>query len=116
VEKILEDVVKKIKVRLKEINMSQEQFSIELGKGKSWFTALPHVQCDIKLKDFMRASEILKVEPSFLLGGNLSSSICNMSMEEMIKMLVKQECENYLKEKVENITNLLKHIRKTNET
>lgn len=114
-EKILLDVVKKIKARLAEMGMTNKQFSLEMGKGESWFTQLPYAQCDIKLKDFMRASEILKAEPSYLLGDNFSNNICEMSIQDMIKMLVKQECENYLKEKVGNVTDLLKHIRKNKD-
>ena len=110
-EKIVDGIANKIKPKLKEKKMTNKQFSLQMGKGESWFTQLPYAQCDIKLKDFMRASEILKVEASYLLGDNFSSSICEMSIQDMIKMLVKQECENYLKEKVENLTNLLKHIR-----
>ena len=110
-EKILQDIVKKIKARLKENGMTQEQFSIKMGKGSKWFTALPHVQGDIKVGDLLKACRILKIEASKLLSSNFSYNICEMSIEDLIKILVKRECDVYLEKKIPRITHLLEHIR-----
>lgn len=110
-EKILEDVIRKIKEKLKEKKMTQKDFSILMGKNENWFTVLPHVQGDIKVKDLLKACKILEVEPSYLLSDNFSHNICEMSMEDLIKMLVKKECEKYMEEKMGKISKLLTHIR-----
>lgn len=111
-EKILEDIVKKINVRLKSMGMTQKKFSRKMGKSENWLTALKHVQKDIMLMDLIKACEILSVEPSYLLSGNFPKIIRYISMEDLIKMLVKKECENYLNENIIKISNLLTHIRK----
>ena len=114
-EKILDDIVKRINGRLKEMGMTQKEFSEKLGKNPNWLTALKHVQHDIKLNDLLGMCSILNVEPSYLLGENFSSHICNMNLLDIVKMLVKQECDFYLDKKLENIKELLQHIRKDYE-
>jgi len=111
VEQIIENVVRKINVKLKEKNMTQKEFSLKMGKGEKWFTALKHVQKDIMLMDLIKACEILSVEPDYLLSGNFPKIIRYISMEDLIKMLVKKECTNYLKENIGKIATLLQHRR-----
>jgi len=116
VEKILNDVVKRINIRLKEIKMTQKEFSRRLGKNENWLANLPHVQANVKLKDLISACGILQVEPSYLLSDNFSGNVCDMSLEEVVKMLVKKECDDYLERKLGKIEQLLQHIRKEYET
>lgn len=111
-EQILEHVVRKINVKLKEKNITQKEFSLKMGKSENWLTALKHVQKDIMLKDFIKACEILGVEADYLLSDDFSGIVRRISMEDLIKMLVKKECKNYLNENIVKIIKLLQHARK----
>lgn len=110
-EKILEDIIKKINIKLKEKGMSQRDFSRKMGKSETWFTALKHVQNDIMLMDLIRACEILDVDAGELLSDNFSGRIHRVSMDDFIKIMVKKECANYLKKNIGNIATLLQHRR-----
>lgn len=110
-EQIIEHVLRKINLRLKEKNMTQRDFSRRMGKSETWFTALKHVQNDIMLMDLIKACEILGVEAGELLSDNFSGAIHRVSMDDLIKIMVKKECANYLKENIGKIATLLQHRR-----
>lgn len=110
-EKILEDVINKINIKLKEKGITQRDFSRRMGKSETWFTALKHVQNDIMLMDLIRACEILSVDAGELLSGNFFGPIRKISMDDLVKIMVKKECEKYLKENIAKITSLLQHRR-----
>jgi len=112
VEKIIEDIIKKINIKLKEKAMTQRDFSRRMGKRETWFTSLRHVQNDIMLMDLIKACEILGVEAGELLSADFSRPTHRISMEDLIKILVKKECEKYLKENIANRVSVLPHIRK----
>lgn len=108
-ERILDEIVRKINSRLKEIGMTGKEFSKKMGKNPNWLSALKHVQSDILVKDLIKACQILKMNPSTLLSSNFSPNICDMKIDELIEILVKKKLNEYIKNN-KKISKLLDHM------
>lgn len=107
------DMGMRIKIRRKELKMTQLQLAEEVGISNNHLSAIENGNDLPRLENFVRICECLNTRPDFLLLGNISSNNVPQSIVENLQlcsehdlMLVKYMVD-YMVEKNPNNRNLI---------
>jgi len=93
-EKILDELLKRINAQLKMQGITQAEFSIQMGKGPQWLTRLKYDQRDLKVSELIKASELLKVNVTELLPKDIVIENYTINFEELVRKIAREEIKN----------------------
>lgn len=90
-EKVLDELLRKINAQLKLKGITQEYFSIKMGKGPQWLTRLKHDNRDLKFTDVIKACEVLEVNIVELLPKETVVENYTINFEELVRKIAREE-------------------------
>lgn len=86
-ERTSKEILRKIDLQRKLMGMSQEQFSLKMQKGPQWLTKVKQDGREFKVNDWVKAGEVLGVNPCHLLPNDILENINNENIGDAIKIL-----------------------------
>jgi len=71
--------------------LTQDKFSIRMGKGTQWLTRLKHDKRDLKVVDLIKACQLLEVNIAELLPKETVVENYTIKFEELVRRIVREE-------------------------
>lgn len=86
-ERTSREILRKIEIQRKLMGMTQEEFSLKMEGGPQWLTKKKQDGREFKVNDWVKAGEVLGVNPCHLLPDDILENINNENIEDAIKVL-----------------------------
>jgi len=87
VERISKEILSNINLQRKILGLTKTEFSLRMERSPQWLTNLERNGWDFKMPDWIKAGEVLKVNPVRLLPDYILADIHNENIENAIKVL-----------------------------
>ena len=98
---LMKEIRQKIKQRIKELDTSQAELAQKLGEERAWVNHRVTGRTAIQVEDLVRMAAGLSLAAWDLLPDPPPLNVEKMSLIDLIKTIVKDELENYLKDYME---------------
>ena len=89
-ERTSKEIHKKIDIQRKLLGMSQKEFSLKMENGPQWLTKVKQDGREFKVNNWVKAAEVLGVNPCSLLPDDIIKNLNNENIEDAIKILTKK--------------------------
>jgi len=90
VERTSKEILRKIDIQRKLLGMSQKEFSLKMENGPQWLTKIKQDGREFKVNNWVKAAEVLGVNPCSLLPDDIIKNLNNENIEDAIKILTKK--------------------------
>ncbi|MCK4859206.1 MAG: helix-turn-helix transcriptional regulator [Candidatus Omnitrophica bacterium] len=87
VERTSREILRKIEIQRKLMGMTQKEFSLKMEGGPQWLTKIKQDGREFKVNDWIKAGDVLGVNPCHLLPDDILENLNNENIEEAIKIL-----------------------------
>lgn len=89
-ERTSKEILRKITLQRKLLGMTQAEFNKKMQKGIQWLTKLKQDGREFKVNDWVKAGQVLGVNPCELLPDDILENINNENIEDAITILTKK--------------------------
>lgn len=97
-ERTSKEILRKINIRRKILGMTQAELGLKMEKSPQFLTKLKQDGRDFKINDWIKAGEVLGVNPLSLLPDDILEDLNNVNIESAIKTLTKKGFKIVLEE------------------
>jgi len=87
VERTSKEILRKINIQRKLLGMTQKEFSLKMENGPQWLTKVKQDGREFKVNDWVKAGDVLGVNPCHLLPDDILENLNNENIEDAIKIL-----------------------------
>lgn len=103
-------IIKKIKSEMKKQGMTNEKFNKCMGRSARWFSKVKAGSIDMRISDLLKACKILGLSPSSLWTSQNHVSICDMTMKDLLSLLLKKHCDDLIRSNPSKLNELFKEL------
>jgi len=96
--RIMRHVTERIEELRKERGIKKKDVGKACSKTGAWYTKIIKNELELKVADLLAISNLFKVKVEDLLPVPKTLDVSEMSMIDLIRMICKEEIQNYLKE------------------
>lgn len=89
-ERISKEILIKINLQRKILGWTKTEFSLKMHRSPQWLTNLERNGWDFKMPDWIKAGQVLGINPVHLLPDYILADINNENIENAIKVLTKK--------------------------
>lgn len=86
-ERISKEILSNINLQRKILGLTKTEFSLRMQRSPQWLTNLERNGWDFKMPDWIKAGEVLGINPVHLLPDYILAEIHNENIENAIKVL-----------------------------
>jgi len=90
VERTSKEILRKINIQRKLLGMTQKEFSLKMENSPQFLTKIKQDGRDLKINHWIKAGEVLGINPCSLLPDDILENLNNENIEDAIKVLTKK--------------------------
>ena len=89
-ERTSKEILRKINIQRKLLGMTQKEFSLKMENSPQFLTKIKQDGRDLKINHWIKAGEVLGINPCSLLPDDILENLNNENIEDAIKVLTKK--------------------------